>query len=137
MTRGVVVPEADFSWLGQINLWQVAVFIIALYIIFRLLVKFWPWLRKLMTLTQALADLPAFIARTDSTLSAQDVKIDDIHHEVQYNNGSSVKDAIKRVEEGVAGLYTHVNEIDERTLPGSTSRKSAAKRVATPAKKEQ
>jgi uncharacterized coiled-coil protein SlyX len=89
-----------------------------------------------MTLTQALADLPAFIERTDHTLDEQNVKIGEIHHEVQYNNGSSVKDAIARVEEGVAGLYEHVADIDERTQPGPVTRKPPPRHPAATTKKK-
>ena len=50
-------------------------------------------------------ELPEFIARTDAafaqqnqTLAEQDKKIGEIHHEVHYNNGSSVKDSQARTE---------------------------------------
>lgn len=120
----------NWSWLANINLLQVAIVIVALYVVVRLLVKFWPWLRKVMALTEALSKLPAFMARTDDTLAAQNVKIAEIHHEVNYNNGSSVKDAVDRVELGVKGLYERVEASDvaaaaaaaqlkqiERTIP--------------------
>lgn len=62
--------------------------------------------------------LPAFIERTDTRIS-------EIHHEVHFNNGSSVKDAAVRTERavaelhetaarlevGMAGLYTRVDEL--------------------------
>jgi hypothetical protein len=98
------LPEADFTWLAEISLWQVAVVIVAIYIIFRLLIKFWPWLRKVMALTQALVDLPGFIVRTDKTLDEQNKKIDEIHHEVHFNDGSSMKDAVVLVQKEVALL---------------------------------
>lgn len=64
--------------------------------------------------------LPAFIERTDA-------RIGEIHHEVHFNNGTSVKDAAirtekavadlnetaARLEAGVAGLYTKVEELAE------------------------
>lgn len=30
----------------------------------------------------------------------------DVHHEVKHNGGSSIKDAVSRIETGVKGLYT-------------------------------
>lgn len=64
--------------------------------------------------------LPAFIERTDA-------RIGEIHHEVHFNNGTSVKDAAirtekavavlhetaSRLEVGVAGLYAKVDELAE------------------------
>lgn len=94
----------DWTFLAQINLWQVAVVIVALYILGRLLVKFWPWLKRVTALVDALGQLPAFITRTDEA-------VEDIRHEVKYNNGSSVKDAIGRVEEGVQGLHQKYDEL--------------------------
>ena len=77
--------------------------------------------RAVLTAAQVLDSvkgLPAFIERTDA-------RIGEIHHEVHFNNGSSVKDsAIRtelavrelretagRLEVGVAGLYTRVEEL--------------------------
>lgn len=77
--------------------------------------------RAVLTAAQVLDSvkgLPAFIERTDA-------RIGEIHHEVHFNNGSSVKDsAIRtelavrelketadRLEVGVAGLYTRVDEL--------------------------
>lgn len=93
------------------------ILIVALLLFLR---KLWPSISKMVKLIDALGQLPDFMSRTDTTLKAQDVKIDDIHHEVHYNNGSSVKDAIRRVEEtsgrlerGVAGLYDRADAADK------------------------
>jgi len=87
----------DWSWLASINLLQVAIIIIALYVIVRLLVKFWPWLRKFMRLVDALGALPQYMERTDR-------RIEEIHHEARYNNETSMKDAVRRTEMGVRSL---------------------------------
>ena len=131
------MPAIDWTFLARYNLFQVAVVIVALFVIARLLMRFWPWLRKVMDLTSALAQLPAFIKRTDLTLAAQDTKIADIHHEVHYNNGSSVKDAVNRVELGVKGIYDRLDAADvdrrelredlEQTRPHAPARKRAPK----------
>lgn len=118
--------EVDWTFLEQFNLFQVAVVILAIWVIFRLLMRFWPFLRKVMDFTSTLGKLAEFMVRTDNTLAEQnetlaeqDVKIDSIHHETHHNNGSSIKDAQKRTEEaverielGVKGLYDHVAASD-------------------------
>ena len=145
------MPAIDWTFLAGINLLQVAIVILALYVTVKLLVRFWPWLRKVMNFTAALSQLPAFILRTDqtlleqsqtltaqsATLTAQDSKIADIHHEVHYNNGSSVKDAVNRVELGVKGIYDRLDAADvdrrelredlEQTKPHAPARKRAPK----------
>ena len=70
--------------------------------------KGWPWIlgtaRAVLTFARvvdAVQGLPDFIDRTDRTLAAQNKQIADIHHEVHFNNGSSVKDAVTRVEQKV------------------------------------
>lgn len=99
-------------FLESINLFQIAVVIMALYVTSRLLMRFWPWLRALMALTEALGKLPTFMAATTQTLAAQNVKIDVMHHELSYNNETSVKDAVRRVELGVKGLYVRADAAD-------------------------
>lgn len=108
--------EVDWTWLAQINLFQIAVVIVALYVISRLLMRFWPWLRKVMELTAALSQLPTFMAATTATLAAQDTKIEEIHHEVNYNNGGSVKDAVSRVELGVKALFDRADASDQADI---------------------
>lgn len=56
-------------------------------------------INALAGLPVALTDQAEFRIRTTATLAAQDLKIEEIHHEVHFNNGSSVKDAIERIEE--------------------------------------
>ena len=119
----------DWTILAGINVFQIAVVFCALWVIVRLLMRFWPFLRKVMALTSALAllptligplgQLPDFMKTTGEALTAQkgkieeihaslneqDEKIAEIHHETSYNNETSMKDALRRVELGVRGLY--------------------------------
>lgn len=130
----------DWTVLAGINLFQIAVAICALWIVGRLLMRFWPWLRKVMALTSALAllptlivplgQLPAFMKDTSlhlkeqkgkideihTSLDEQDAKIAEIHHETSYNNETSMKDALRRVELGVRGLYDQFDIVyDKKT----------------------
>lgn len=73
--------------------------------------KGWPALKrsvaamsKFVQVVDSIADLPQFMTTTSATLAEQDVKIAEIHHEVHFNNGSSVKDAVTRVEKKLDGL---------------------------------
>lgn len=107
----------DWTVLGTVNAWQtiatIAVIVVAVWIIVRFLIKFWPGLQLAINFVNALGKLPDFMDRTDKAVAR-------IQHEVEYNNGSSVKDAIGRaegaigrVEEGVAGLHRKYDELAE------------------------
>lgn len=82
--------------------------------------KMWTLVTRTVHTLENLELLPKFMEETKATLKAQDEgaiirdrKIEEIHHEVNYNNGSSVKDAISRVEDGVAGLYRRADTTDQ------------------------
>jgi len=104
----------------------------------------WRFVSQSVKTINSLTDLPQFMVTTAATLHDQDVKIDEIHHEVNYNNGSSVKDAMNRAEEaiarveiGVKGLYDRADAADaadaamrkelEDTRPHTTVRKRPQK----------
>ena len=106
------MPDLDWTWLASINLLQVAIVIVAIWVTFRLLIRFWPWLKRAIALFDALGQLPEFITRTDKA-------IDGIHHETHHNGGSSLKDAqvrteeaVERIELGIKGLYDRADAAD-------------------------
>lgn len=105
------MPEWLTFLLADTSALQLVFWIIAISALIGTIVKLWPSLTAFVRIVNATAGLPDFIERTDATLLAQDEKIAEIHHEVNYNNGGSVKDAVSRVETGVAGLYVKVQEL--------------------------
>jgi len=114
-----------FNWISllleDITAMQVAAWI-ALVIGLTILVrKIWRPLKRLIKLTDALSELPEFIPTQRVEMQALRQEVREIHHEVHYNNGSSVKDAVGRIETGVARMHEkfedRLREIDERTQP--------------------
>ena len=106
------MPDLDWTWLAGINLLQVAIVIVALWVIFRLLLRFWPTLKKTIALFDALGQLPEFIIRTDKAIVG-------IHKELTRNGGSSLKDSqvrtegtVDRIEEGMKGLHSRADAFD-------------------------
>lgn len=98
-----MTPEVDWSFLERISLWQIALVVVALYIVGKLLVKFWPWLKKVIALTDSLGQLPVFITETKETLAEQSASIKEhgaalaeIRHEVLPNTGGSMRDAVDK-----------------------------------------
>lgn len=114
------MPPGFQEWAESVSLWQIIGWTAGLVGVVLFFWKGWPWLRKTATavvhfaqIVDAVQELPAFIERTDKTLKAQDSAIADIHHEVHFNNGSSVKDGVSRLESGVADLSLKVTEVAE------------------------
>ena len=91
----------DEFW-GSLDFLPVVGWILGPLMVIGFFAKAWPKLRAAVKLIDSLAVLPAFIERTDKAIG-------DIRHEVMFNNGSSVKDAVTRVEAGVKGLHEKVD----------------------------
>ncbi|WP_434315827.1 hypothetical protein [Leifsonia sp. P73] len=92
--------------------------LVVLFLLGRAVVRAWPAIKQFVLTVNAITGLPEFMERTDATLDAQNQKIGEIHHEVHFNNGSSVKDAAirtertaLRVEKGVKGLYREIDAL--------------------------
>lgn len=82
----------------SISVFQAVAWLIGILAVIGFFVKGWPKIRAFVRLVDALGTLPQFMADTTETLKEQNAKIAEIHHEVQYNNGTSVKDSIGRIE---------------------------------------
>jgi hypothetical protein len=78
------------------------------------LVKGWPLLKKAVAIGQALEKLPEMALELSAltigqraqaeTLTHQNDQLAIIKHEVEFNNGSSVKDAVVRTEKATKAL---------------------------------
>lgn len=91
-----------------INIGAVAIAITAVIGVPLAIVKFWPLLKRAVTIGESLEKLPEMaqeltaltIGQRDQaeTLLHQNEQLATIKHEVEFNNGSSVKDAVIRTE---------------------------------------
>jgi len=93
----------------------------------RVIPSAWRVVSRMVTTINALSDLPdelklqaEFRDETKTRFDEQDKQISEIHHEVHYNNGSSVKDATKRIETGVEGLYKQIEELKDSDISQSS-----------------
>ena len=94
-----------------------AIIIAAIVAIFGVAHSVWPVIVRMVRNLDTLEKLPDFMDRTTATLAAQDKQIDAVHHEVNFNDGSSAKDAIIRLEADVARIIAHLNIPAERRRP--------------------
>lgn len=104
--------------------------------------KTWPVVIQFVQTVISLQTLPDFMDQTTETLAGQNVKIAEIHHEVQFNNGSSVKDAVTRVEksqkvalvnqqrleDGIKGLYNRTEVLEQTSPKPPATRRRAPKK---------
>lgn len=116
------------QWLKSVSIWDLVIWgSAALLVILFWRKKLWPGmvafgegiihLSEMISSVQGLSD---FIDRTDvtllsqtKTLAGQDKEIESIRHETHTNNGSSIKDAVVRIEKTI-------NEIILPSLIGAT-----------------
>lgn len=75
----------------SISVLDVVLVIVGVSLVIGFIAKGWPKIHAGIRLIDALGDLP-------DRLDNIEQKIGEIHHEVNYNNGSSVKDAVTRME---------------------------------------
>jgi hypothetical protein len=96
----------------SVSVLQFAGWVVGAVVVVTFIAKAWPRVREFFAVVDSLTGLPKFMAETTATLKSQDATIAEIHHEVNYNNGSSVKDGLGRVEVGVQGLLVRADASD-------------------------
>lgn len=95
------LPEWLTFLLADSSTLQVVFWIVAIGSLIALIVKLWPAIGKFVKIVDATAGLPAYIKRADARHEDLALKVSEIHHEVHFNNGTSVKDAAVRTESRV------------------------------------
>jgi hypothetical protein len=95
---------------GDTSLVQAVLWVVAAVALIALIIKLWPFIKNAVAIVDALVTLPAVLGR----LASVEAKVDGIHHETHKNDGSSIKDAVGRVEEGVAGLHGRMDDVDRQ-----------------------
>lgn len=126
------MPGIDFSHAPTWLQWVVGGVVVsgALVAFSALGHKAWQINRAAIAAVDLINSLPGRLTRIDDTLAAQDLKIEDIHHQTHENDGGSIKDGLKRVEaqqksmlanqtrmeRGIKGLYKRADVTDAKAL---------------------
>jgi len=115
------MPAPDWTFLAEISLWQVAVVIIAMWILWRIAKQFWPGLKKFIAFVGALNLLPTFLdetkvalAETSTALAEQSALLAQIKHEVLPNNGGSLRDAVDKQGVELSEMNKKLKNDDDR-----------------------
>lgn len=106
----MTVPEWLEFLLADTSALQLVFWAVAIVALITALVRLWPFLKNAVQIVDALVQLPALAKR----VTAMQGQIDSIHHETHTNNGSSIKDALGRVEKGVSGLHGRMDDVDRQ-----------------------
>lgn len=80
---------------------QLVFWLIAIGALIAVVVKLWKPLSQFVQIVNATAGLPEYIARADERHKRLEAKVDGIYHETHNNDGSSVKDAVDRIENSI------------------------------------
>lgn len=94
---------------GDMTALQLILWVAAAVFLIGVLVKGWPLIRNSVRIADALLRLPK-LAEDFAQLTAQ---VKDIHHETHKNDGSSLKDAVGRIETSVEGLHGRLDTVEK------------------------
>lgn len=95
------LPQEIREWLESFSFLTFLIWVGAVWLTLRLIVRgvkaAFPKLKALIELSDALADLPEFIERTDETIETLSRDMQTVKHEVLPNNGGSMRDDLLTV----------------------------------------
>lgn len=95
------VPDWLQVLLADTSALQLVFWIGAIGALIAVVVKVWPALSQFVEIINATAGLPDYIKRADDRHKRLESKVDGIYHETHNNDGSSVKDAVDRIEKSI------------------------------------
>lgn len=94
--RGIVV--AGEQTVIDTSLIAVIAWLVIGVIVILFLWKIWPLISKAVRSIDALGTLEQHMIKTNAKLKEMDTRLAEIHHETHKNDGSSIKDAVTRIE---------------------------------------
>lgn len=87
-----------------VNYGPVIWFVFLTVIFLAALVKAWPFIASVVKTVEIITNLPGQMAYIHEKLDTLEIRLISVEQEVKTNGGSSIKDAVKRIEE-------HLNSI--------------------------
>lgn len=125
----LTAPPWLVEFMKHVSLWDAFLWLVfAIGVVWFIKKRGWRWLisfaRAILATAEVIdnvKDLPEFIKRTDEWREQQTKQIADIHHEVHYNDGSSVKDGVRRIEKAVAETGTRISDVEAKVDRLSTA----------------
>lgn len=91
------------GWLASIDLLQLTLVVAASVLVLRLLVRLWPWLRRVVALVEALGTLPSFMERTDASVRRLRHQVEDDHERLHDELHEELHDELRGELRGELG----------------------------------
>jgi len=92
-----MTPEQAGTFLSDYGPFIWVVFVTVMLI--GALVKIWPFITSVVKTVEIITELPERFERIDEKLDTLQLRTISVEKEVQINGGSSIKDAVKRIED--------------------------------------
>jgi len=83
-----LVDYGPFVWFVVLTLGTVTIF-----------VKSWPFFTSVVKTVEIITELPDRFHKIDEKLDTLEIRLISVEHEVKTNGGSSIKDAVRRIED--------------------------------------
>jgi hypothetical protein len=82
-----------------VNYGPVIWFVFLAVVFLAAIVKAWPFIASVVKTVEIITELPARFERVDEKLDTLEIRLMSVEHEVKTNGGSSIKDAVRRIED--------------------------------------
>lgn len=92
-----MTPEQAGAFLSDYGPFIWVIFITVIFI--AALVKMWPFITSVVKTVEIITELPDRFENIDYKLDTLQIRIINVENEVKVNSGSSIKDAVKRIED--------------------------------------
>jgi uncharacterized membrane protein len=74
-------------------------FVFLTVVFFAVVIKAWPFITTVVNTVEIIASLPNELKYIHDKLDTLEIRLISVEHEVKTNGGSSIKDAVKRIED--------------------------------------
>jgi len=92
-----MTPEQAGTFLSDYGPFIWVIFVTIVFV--GVLVKAWPFITSVVKTVEIITELPSRFQHIDEKLDTLEIRLMSVEHEVKTNGGSSIKDAVKRIEE--------------------------------------
>ncbi|MFK4729642.1 hypothetical protein ROT00_08155 [Agromyces mediolanus] len=99
------------DWLAGVDLVPVALSVVVAALGIRVLVRLWPWLRRVVALVEALDTLPGFIERTDASVHRLRRQVENDHDTNLRDELSEALGTGRRLEGELARLAARIDAL--------------------------
>lgn len=129
--------QSDWQkFLEAVSAWQILLWVAAIVAVVLLVVKAWPFLRKMFQTVDILTQLPVTLKNIQDDLAAMKPTVAEIRHEVLPNGGNSLRDSQNRTEAAVEVLTKDMSHVKRQQASTKTTLARTSKQLTEHLNKE-